>query len=271
VNYFVHASVAERYARDRPYFHPLVIERIRAFLRLDGPVPMALDVGCGTGHSTVALAEIASSVIATDIAPAMLAQAPVHPRIRYLEAAAENLPIQDGSVDLLTVTLAFHWFDRVRFFAEARRVLRERGTLIIVSQGFRSWLLKNAKIAQWFKDQYFQRFPTPPRNQEPFTDEAAQENGFHFIGREEFTQELPFSPEQLASNLVTHSNVIAAVEQGNQSLDEVTAWIVESVRPLFRAPAEPFVFGGEIWYLRPAPSRSSPAGSSADQLSSPNF
>jgi len=39
-----------RYARDRPYFHPLVIERIQAFLKLDGPVPLALDVGAALGN-----------------------------------------------------------------------------------------------------------------------------------------------------------------------------------------------------------------------------
>jgi len=45
--------------------------------------------------------------MATDLSPAMLAQAPAHPRIRYAEAPAEQLPVKDDSVDLLSVTLAF--------------------------------------------------------------------------------------------------------------------------------------------------------------------
>ena len=75
MNYFAHQTAAERYAKSRPYFHPLVIDRIRAFLHIQSPVPVAVDVACGTGQSALALTEIASSVIAADIAPAMLAQA----------------------------------------------------------------------------------------------------------------------------------------------------------------------------------------------------
>ena len=184
----------------------------------------------------------------------MLAQAPHHPRIRYFESPAEELSVESGSVNLVGVTLAFHWLDRERFLAEARRVLRSDGVLIITSQGFRSWMLKNTELIRWFRDSYFPRFPTPPRNNEPFTDEAAERSGFTFIGRENFTHEVAYSPEQMARNLATHSNVIAAVEQGTESLDEIISWIVESVRPLFTAETEPFVFGGEIWYLRPSSS-----------------
>jgi len=71
-----------------------------------------------------------------------------------------------------------------------------------------------------------------------------------FIGRERYLHELPFTPEQLARNLVTHSNVIAAVEEGNQPLDSIFSWIVDSVRPLFSAATENMVFGGEVWYLQ---------------------
>jgi ubiquinone/menaquinone biosynthesis C-methylase UbiE len=252
VNYFVHLSAAERYARDRPYFHPLVIKRMKAFLELSKPVPLALDVGCGTGMSSVALTEIAETVIAADPSAAMLAQAPVHPHIRYLEALAEHLPLENASVNLVSVTLAFHWFDRARFLAETRRVLKEDGTLVITSYGLRSWLSKNEKIVQWFKEQWA-KFPSPPRNNDPFTDDAARENGFQFIGREEFSHEIRYTPEELARNLVTHSNVIAAIEQGTESVDDILAWITESLRPAFAAEAENLVHAGEIWYLRPVP------------------
>jgi ubiquinone/menaquinone biosynthesis C-methylase UbiE len=59
MNFFVYKSVAERYAKYRAYFHPLVIEKIKAYLQLQSPVGFALDVGCGSGQSTIALKEIA--------------------------------------------------------------------------------------------------------------------------------------------------------------------------------------------------------------------
>lgn len=251
VNYFAYQTAAERYARSRPYFHPLVIDRIRAFLKLEGRVPMSLDVGCGTGLSAVAATEIADSVIATDISGSMLGQAPKHERIRYIEAPAEQLPVESGSADLMTVSLAFHWFDRARFLAEAHRVLRETGTLVIYSNGFFGRMKENPEFTDWNRGSYLTRYPIPPRNDQAFTDDDAKNNGFEFVGRERYTNEITFSPEELANYLMTQSNVIAAVEQGSESLQDVHAWLLESADSLFVSPTGSFIFGGEIWFLRP--------------------
>ena len=53
-------------------------------------------------------------------------------RIRWLAARAEALPFADGSIDLVTAGQAVHWFDRERFYAECRRVLRVGGALAIL-------------------------------------------------------------------------------------------------------------------------------------------
>jgi SAM-dependent methyltransferase len=252
VNYFAHPSAAERYAQDRLYFHPRIVERIRAFLRLDSPVPVGVDVGCGTGLSTLALTELADSVIGADISPAMLAQAPAHPRIRYLQAPAEQLPLPDHSADLITVSVAFHWLDRAGFLAEARRILRPTGTLVIYSRGFHGEMKENPGFAHWHDEVYLVRYPTPPRNSQPFTDEDARRCGLRFAQRDRYLDDVVFTPEQFVREQITHSNVIANVEEGGESLADVYAWTLASVRPCFVAPTGTFVFGGEIWYLQPA-------------------
>ena len=251
MNYFAHLSAAERYAQSRPYFHPLVIDRIRHFLRFDGQVPVGLDVACGTGQSSLALTEIAASVIATDVSPAMLAQAAAHPRIRYQEAPAERLPLDDQSVDLITVSLAFHWLDRVRFLGEARRILRPGGTLVIYWNDFHGEMVENPEFKRWTFERYLRRYPKPPRNDRPLTDQDAQACGLVFAGRERYTNEITFSPEELVRCLMTHTNIIAAVEQGGESLAEAYAWLLDTAGPLFPAVTANFIFGGEIWYLRP--------------------
>ncbi len=73
------------------------------------------------------------SVIATDISPAQLAQAPRHERVRYAAAAAEAAPLPGRSVDLVTAAQAVHWFDFPRFFSEVARVSRPEGVLAIWS------------------------------------------------------------------------------------------------------------------------------------------
>ena len=71
--------------------------------------------------------EIAKQVTGVDVSPEMLAQAEARDGVEYVVAPAEELPFEDESYDLVTVGLAFHWFDRERFLPEAHRVLRPDG------------------------------------------------------------------------------------------------------------------------------------------------
>ncbi len=50
-------------------------------------------------------------------------------KLEFRQATAEHSGLDDGSVDLITVAQALHWFEIAKFFAEARRVLRTRGVL----------------------------------------------------------------------------------------------------------------------------------------------
>jgi len=91
----------------------------------------AWDCGCGSGQASVALAARFSRVHATDASPEQIAAARPHPRVAYAVAPAERSGLQTGSVDLVTVAQALHWFDVDAFHAEARRVARP-GALLAV-------------------------------------------------------------------------------------------------------------------------------------------
>lgn len=56
--------------------------------------------------------------------------------------------------------------------------------------------------------------------------------------------------DQLAAYLTTQSNVVAAVEEGNESLDSASNWLVESLKPMFPGPSATFLFGGSILYVK---------------------
>ncbi len=249
-NFFAYQTAAERYAKSRPYFHPLVIGKIKEFLQLQELVAQALDVGCGTGRSTVALTAIAKQVIGTDVSKEMLAQAPSDSHIQYLEAPAEALPLPDSSFDLITVSLAFHWFDRDRFLSEAHRLLRPSTWLIIYNNGFSGQMKENPDYENWDKQSYQARYPTPPRNNQPFGSEDAQQHGFEFVHQEAYSNDVAFTVEQLASFLTTQSNVIAAVEQGTEDNESVYSWLISELAPMFKASTATFPFGGSIWYLQ---------------------
>ncbi|MFN8493774.1 MAG: class I SAM-dependent methyltransferase [Caldilineaceae bacterium] len=250
MNFFGYQSAAERYAHYRPYFHPLVIEQIKLYLQLVEPVAQAVDVGCGTGQSTFALKAIARSIIGVDLSAAMLAAAPQDPAIQYIEAPAEAIPLPAASADLLTTSLAFHWFDQPRFWAEAQRLLKAQGWLVIYNNGFAGQMKENPAFAQWSNQIYLNCYPSPPRHQQPLTVEEAQVAGFHFAHQTRYENEVEFSVEELAAYLTTQSNVIAAVEQGKENWAEVYSWLVGELTPFFVTDKATFTFGGYIWYLQ---------------------
>ncbi len=252
MSYWMSGSDAERYARSRPRFHALVIDRIRSFLKLAQPATRALDIGCGTGQSATALTAIASHVVGLDISRSMLDNA-TDRGVGFLRASGEYLPFRGHQFDLATVALSFHWLDRCRFLVEAWRVLRPSGWLVIYDNFFYGQMLENPEFEQWAKGAYLMRYPLPPRDSQPLTEEVAANHGFLFVDRETYTNEVSFCAEDLTAYLTTQTNVIAAIRAGKETPGDASAWLMESVNPLFPVQQCTFRFGGYVWYLRPQP------------------
>jgi ubiquinone/menaquinone biosynthesis C-methylase UbiE len=248
--FFTGLNEAERYAKSRPYFHPLAIARAKKAMGIEGNVPLAVDMACGTGQSTTALTSIAERVIGFDISWNMLASAERNERVRYVQARAESIPLRSGSLPVMSTALAFHWFDRDRFLDEAWRVLSAEGLLLIYSNGFMGIMRENPAFQSWSWEVYPERFPTPPRNSNPLTAKEAAKSCFAFIAEDRYENEVSFTSAELAAYLMTQTNVMAAIEQKRESLETANQWLLEQVRPFFDKATALFVFRTRAWYLR---------------------
>ena len=97
-----------------------------------------LDVGCGTGHTTLALAAAGGTVTGLDLTEEMLEMAREEAARRGLAAAfelgrAEELPFPDASFDVVTSRVcAHHYRDAALSVREAFRVLRPGGVHLVV-------------------------------------------------------------------------------------------------------------------------------------------
>jgi SAM-dependent methyltransferase len=250
MNYFAHASAARRYASSRPYFHPVVIERIKVHLKLEQPILKALDVACGTGQSSLALKAICENVTGVDVSSEMLEFARENPGIAFLESGAENLPFEDSSFDLLTVSNAFHWFDRSRFLSEANRLLKPDGWLVVYYNAWRSKMLEKPGVLEAWGNMHFDRYPTPPRDSKPMTETEASSFGFRFDEPETYQNTVVFTLEQCVNYLSTQSNMIAKIEQGTLNLEDALNQIRTELEPIFPGESATFGFSGWIWYLQ---------------------
>ena len=249
-HYFENRLAAERYAAARPYIHPTALSKFVAFTGIDLPVAHAIDIGCGTGQSTVALADIAHRVVGIEPSDYMLAGCESHPRIEYKRSVAERIPTDDEEFDLVTVAHAFHWLDQDAFLAEARRVLRQSGWLVIYNGWFTAEMKESVAFANWFKGQYLSRYPTPSRNHEPITDRHARQHGFTLRGEEGFSDEVHMTIRRFTDYELSTTNVIAAVKEQRGLFEEAERWIATSIEPFFEGQEErTFLFSGKIWYL----------------------
>jgi SAM-dependent methyltransferase len=122
------SGVAAAYATFRPRYPDALVD----FLAREAPAQdAAWDAGTGSGQAAIGLARHFRHVTATDASASQIEHAIPHPRVEYRVAAAEASGLGDRSVDLVTAAQALHWFDRPRFWAEGRRVLRPGGVLAV--------------------------------------------------------------------------------------------------------------------------------------------
>jgi ubiquinone/menaquinone biosynthesis C-methylase UbiE len=98
-----------------------------------------LDVGCGAGHLSFAVAPHVGTVVACDLSAGMLAAVNAEAERRGLfnletqQAAAESLPFADASFDAVCTRMsAHHWSDLPRGLAEMRRVLKPGGRAVMI-------------------------------------------------------------------------------------------------------------------------------------------
>ena len=179
-----------------------------------------LDLAAGTGLLTAPLVAAGHDVVAVDPADGMLAELTARlPGVTALRGSAEDVPLPDGDVDVVTAAQAAHWFDPVPAAAELRRVLRPGGAVAFV------WNMRDDRVG-WSAEldallaaERVERF-TPRAVTEAFAAALDADLALH-----ESVAVQPQTPEQVVAALATRSYVATMGE-------ERRAWFLGAVRDL---------------------------------------
>lgn len=100
------------------------------------------DVGCGIGYFTIPFGKTVGDkgiVYAVDINPSMLEETRRRTEkenltnVEIIQSSENDFKLEDSAVDVVFTSTVFHEVDRPeRFLDECKRVLRKKGTLIIL-------------------------------------------------------------------------------------------------------------------------------------------
>jgi ubiquinone/menaquinone biosynthesis C-methylase UbiE len=122
-----------------------------------------LDLGCGTGSTTILLKKRFPRSLMTglDLSPYMLVAANYKARqqglnIQWLHQLAEDSKLDSASFDLITIAMLFHEMPAIvsrSVLKEAFRLLKPQGQLIIVD-GHQAKLRKMLWLAKLFREPY---------------------------------------------------------------------------------------------------------------------
>lgn len=121
-----------QYAQYRPQYPDVIY----AYLASIAPSrSLVWDCGTGNGQAAVGLVQHFERVYATDASAEQITLAYSHDKVEYHVETAERVSLETGSVDLVTVAQAVHWFDFDKFYAEVKRVLKPNGVLVVWTYG----------------------------------------------------------------------------------------------------------------------------------------
>ena len=209
-------NLAETYHRIRPPYSQALLDRAQEELELEAGARV-LDLAAGTGRLTEELHRRFADVVAVEPDERMRA---VHRGA--LAGSAEEIPLDEASVDAVFVGEAFHWFDPQAAIPELERVLRPRGGLAIVST---HWWETEPPLP----DAALQVLSEPWERSQPLRrppwDDAFDGSPFEQLRYERADDELTVDDETLLTLYSTTSSLAALPPEERASL-------FERVRPL---------------------------------------
>ncbi len=144
----VFSEMSDEYAGSRPVYPEELFEWV---VSLCSNRQQVWDCATGSGQGAVGLAPFFETVHATDISEEQIRHGVQVDNVQYSVQAAEKTDLPEGTIDLVVVAQALHWFDFPKFWKEVRRVANEEAFFCAWAY---AWFETTAKIDQGLVDPF---------------------------------------------------------------------------------------------------------------------
>ncbi len=247
-NVFAAAGMAAGYANFRPPLHRIIVGKARRLLAVTQPVRRTIDIGCGAGLSTCALAGVARTCIGVEPAESMLhVAAQSGYDAAFVVGRAEELPFQDQSADLVTAAGSLNYVGGFeRSIAEVCRVLVPGGTLVVYDFSVGRRFRDSPALEDWFAH-FRARYPVPVGSARLLNPNllAASVEGLAPSAHEVFEIALELDPAFYVDYMMTETNVVHAQQAGIPAA-EIRAWCQAGLGPVFARESRTVLFDGYV-------------------------
>ncbi|MDH3652476.1 MAG: class I SAM-dependent methyltransferase [Saprospiraceae bacterium] len=122
------AEIARHYLAYRPPLHALILEKCLKGKRI---FQYGLDIGAGTGQSTIALSKYCLKVTGLEPSLDMLAQAIQKAGVSYKQYDGKKIPFRDDLFDIITFAGSLNYAKSQRTLDEVIRVSSDSALIII--------------------------------------------------------------------------------------------------------------------------------------------
>lgn len=249
---FDQKRIAQGYAKDRPFLHPQVFERLRQDLNINTTFLHGLDVGCGAGLSTKALKQVCEKVTGTDISEEMIKVCKVlYPEAGYdfFSSGAENVDAKENTFDIVSAAGVINWIDEDAFLENLQKIMCDNGILFIYDFWITDRMIGNAEYTDWYQNCYLKEFPKPPRKEYRWTQDMMPE----YVTIEKQTDvemSYEFDLDAFIRFMMIQSNVNVQIEQGLRTEADVKEWFEKTLATIWGEGKQTLLFDGYNWYLR---------------------
>lgn len=243
------AGIAETYHANRPHFPRQAGD---VLLRYLGHVPScAVDLGCGTGLSTGALAEISRRVIGVEPSEDMLAKARQNlagnERIQFVREPAEHTGLSEGVADLIVCAQSFHWMEPAATLKEVDRLLKPGGVFSTVDYdwpGVYGWRAELAYEELIRAAEQIQRERPELGEGTGRWDKGNHLNNLRALGSFRYVREFLFCSEEecdadrYVGMALSQSGIQMLLHAGIRQLEQPVARFRDAARDCFRGGAD---------------------------------